>query len=245
MRYLLTGILLAIVVSTARAVDVLNPDNGHYYRTTAPQAVPWELAKLLAFQQIREDQRGHLVTITSAAEQQFVMANFGGGGGSFWTGGIQPAGSPEPAGNWQWVTGEPFEYSNWYPGGGEPNNVLDSEFVIEAFLPSGYWNDTHLGGVDPWFPQVFQKRWVVEFTPGYEPALDGADFLNWQRTYNRTSLQLGDFDADRRVDADDLALWKTYFGGETPSSSPVPEPGAGLTSLVGVLGVCALRRAKR
>jgi hypothetical protein len=182
------------------------------------------------------------VTITSAAEQQFVVNNFGGGGGSFWTGGFQPAGSPEPGGNWQWVTGEPFEYANWYPGGGEPNNAYTNEFVIEVFAPSGYWNDTHLGDVDPWFPQVFQRRWVVEFTPGYEPVLDGADFLNWQRTYNRTSLQLGDFDASRRVDVDDLTLWKKYFGGGTGSPTSVPEASAGLLATFALVGFGTLHR---
>lgn len=30
-----------------------------------------------------------------------------------WLGGFQLYGSPEPDGNWQWVTGEPFSYTNW------------------------------------------------------------------------------------------------------------------------------------
>ncbi len=222
-RRILASIVLAASACPADAADILNPDNGHYYRTVSPQSVPWELAKLLAFQQVREGQRGHLVTITSAAEQQFVMANFGMGG-SLWTGGTQVLGTPDPASNWQWVTGEPFEYTNWYPSG-EPNDAFTDEFVLEVFASSGYWNDTHLGGVQPYWPQIFQRRYVVEFTPNYEPTLTGADFLQWQRNLGRRGVLLGDFDGDRTVDADDLAVWQTYSGGGVQNGSTVPEPG--------------------
>jgi hypothetical protein len=244
-RCLVTGLLVASLAPFAGAIDVLNPDNGHYYRTDSPQAVPWEYAKLFAFQQMRDGMRGHLVTITSPVEQQFVKDNFLSFGGSgIWTGGIQPSGSPEPAGNWQWVTGEPFEYANWYPGGSEPNDAFDAEFVIEVF-PDGYWNDTHIGGIPPYYPMLLQKRWIVEFTPGYMPSLDGADFLNWQRSFGKNGKLLGDFSGNWMTNADDLVLWKSYFGGGVPSPTPVPEASAAWLAILGVLGLGTVRRSVR
>jgi hypothetical protein len=66
---------------------------------------------------------GHLATITSPAEDSFVQGLipqtvqwlFGPTIGLF-----QLPGAAEPDRDWQWVTGEPFQYSGWFPG--EPNN---------------------------------------------------------------------------------------------------------------------------
>jgi hypothetical protein len=56
---------------------------------------------------------GHLATITSKAENDFVQRL--SGGKDCWLGGTER----HAEGRWLWVTGEPFEYSNWHPG--EPN----------------------------------------------------------------------------------------------------------------------------
>ncbi len=66
-------------------------------------------------------------------------------------------------------------------------------------------------------------------------AVDGADFLAWQRHVGLTSgatRAQGDANADGRVDAADLALWKSNFDPATAAAalatppSPVPEPSA-------------------
>lgn len=72
---------------------------------------------------------GHLATITSAAENQFVSSI--GDLRLYWLGGYQPPGSQEPAGGWTWITGEPFAFNNWDVT--EPNNVDGVEFSIQ------YW----------------------------------------------------------------------------------------------------------
>jgi hypothetical protein len=243
-RYLVASLLITTVTPIVGAAELFNPENGHYYRTLSPLSASWVYAKLFAFQQVKDGQRGHLVTITSASEQAFVVNNVPTGSG-IWTGGFQPAGSPEPAGNWQWITGEPFEYTNW-PSGYEPNNYGD-EFVLEIAPGETYWNDTHLGSAS----QPFKRRWIAEFTPGYAPALDGADFLNWQRTLHKRSYppdgiyQLGDFDGDQLVDGDDLAIWKSYFGGGAQSSTPVPEASATLLAILGALCTATMCRSQR
>ncbi len=38
-----------------------------------------------------------------------------------WYGGFQPPGVTPPNSGWEWVTGEPWDYTNWAPG--EPNDA--------------------------------------------------------------------------------------------------------------------------
>ena len=94
----------------------------------------WEEAK-----QICEDMGGHLVTITSAEEQQAIMSVIPNETTSvgYFIGGYSNNGIP------CWVTEEPFEYTNWLEG--EPNNSNGSENVYELYRNSGEllgkWND--------------------------------------------------------------------------------------------------------
>ena len=51
----------------------------------------------------------------------------------YWLGGFQDLTSPnysEPSGGWTWVTGEPWSYTNWFPG--EPNNTGGGEDYLGA-----------------------------------------------------------------------------------------------------------------
>ena len=79
-------------------------------------------------------QAGHLVTITSAAENNFV-ANLVGGDFRAWIGLTDEASE----GNFQWVTGEALSYTNW--SGGEPNNSSGNEDYVELFASNDSWND--------------------------------------------------------------------------------------------------------
>lgn len=83
---------------------------------------------------------GHLVTITSRRENDFVF-NLIRGDDRFWVkahvdtrlteaigpniGLYQKPGSREPSGGWTWVTGEPLEYANWK--GSNPDNYANRE----------------------------------------------------------------------------------------------------------------------
>jgi len=73
---------------------------------------------------------GHLVTITSAAENNFVKTL---AGGSSWIG----ASDSLSEGVWKWVTSEPWSWTGWT--GSEPNNWGNEDCAVLS--DSGKWND--------------------------------------------------------------------------------------------------------
>jgi len=140
--------------------------NGHYYNAVSvPEGITWSDAKTASESSTYLGMNGHLATITSQGENDFIYNNLGVTPNDYWLGAFQPDGSQEPDGDWQWVTGEPWDYTNWDPG--EPTN--DYEGGYGDLHPWGYpedalqfhyndkWNDvTHdflIGG------------YVVEYEP--------------------------------------------------------------------------------
>jgi hypothetical protein len=111
--------------------------NGHWYDSVAYNS-NWDEAKAHAESQEHNGMQGHLVTITSKEEQDFVWSHFPY---NFWLGGYQDDKSSEPQGNWIWVTGEKWVYTNWRDG--EPSNSGSSEDCLEFYGgdPNGKWND--------------------------------------------------------------------------------------------------------
>ncbi|MBX3199705.1 MAG: hypothetical protein KF894_16335 [Labilithrix sp.] len=120
--------------------------NGHRYLVRVYLlAVSWDAASDDAVKA-----GGHLVTITSAAEEAFVAALIGSVPTAMndtygpWIGAYQPPGDggQEPADGWVWVTGEPWAYTRWVDG--EPNDTGGQEHYAH-YLGAG-WNDIDLYG---------------------------------------------------------------------------------------------------
>ncbi|WP_028520755.1 RHS repeat-associated core domain-containing protein [Ruminococcus flavefaciens] len=87
-----------------------------------------------------EDLGGHLVTITSEEEQQFIISElFPHGTKKTYFIGLS---RDSYANDWNWVTGEDYVYSNWDIG--EPNST-DENYVhmYKAFGNIGTWNNTY------------------------------------------------------------------------------------------------------
>ncbi len=148
---LTSNLLLLFQASPALAASVQWPANGHWYEAVAvgPSGITWTDARAAA-----EAQGGYLASITSDAENLFVFNlvnsdafwhnSAAGTAVGPWLGGYQPPGSPEPAGNWQWDSGEPFVYSDW--AAGQPNNTSGNESYIHfcpgsGSTPAATWND--------------------------------------------------------------------------------------------------------
>jgi hypothetical protein len=114
--------------------DVIeNPANGHKYQRI-DTALTWHEAKSYC-----EDRSQYLVTVTSSDENDFVFnhmytepnnENIWG-----WLGATDEANE----GEWKWVTGEPWNYTNW--ASTEPNNYGKGEHYLVHYLGSGEWAD--------------------------------------------------------------------------------------------------------
>jgi len=97
--------------------------NGHsYYRSTG--SATWTTARTNC-----ANMGGHLVTITSSGEQNFLYA--------LWPSGWIGLTDEVAEGTWRWVTGETYSYTNW--NNGEPNNSGNEDYV--QFVSNGKWND--------------------------------------------------------------------------------------------------------
>jgi hypothetical protein len=144
--------------------------NGHWYDVVrTDDGIPWATARDAAANSTLNGFQGYLATVTSQAENDFLVDTFADAIRGTWLGGFQPLGNIEPTGGWQWITGEPFIYTNWAPG--EPNNSGGSEnnldFATAGSSVLGVWND--LNGVTP--PATFVGGYVVEYVPELPSSL--------------------------------------------------------------------------
>lgn len=133
-----------------QAINMPGTDNYYFVNTNS---LSWEAARSQALQMTFRGSTGHLVNITSEAENNFVSSLIS----RSWLG--------ARATNWpdfRWVdgpeAGQPISFKKW--GQGEPNNWNSSEPWIET-SSSGYWNDN---GAWSSFPSV------VEFE-GFPPQI--------------------------------------------------------------------------
>ncbi|RJQ07614.1 MAG: hypothetical protein C4558_09345 [Dehalococcoidia bacterium] len=119
---------------------VVNPENGHGYQAVAvPGGITWPAAKAAAEALSCAGEAGHLVTITSANEQNFIGTNFPAAYGTASDFGYWIGGKRSGAG-FVWVTGEPFgAYTNWNPG--EPSGDADGALHFFGLGTNGRWND--------------------------------------------------------------------------------------------------------
>jgi len=105
-----------------------DPTDRHKYEIFR-ETLTWEEAKAAC-----EAKGGHLATITSQEEQKMIES-LNTQNSKLWIGGCKNS-----AGQWCWVTGEPWKYQNW--GDGEPNNssnVVADESCVAVWPVK--WND--------------------------------------------------------------------------------------------------------
>jgi len=167
---LLTLNLVSKCTAAPAKWPIVDGGNDHSYLAIATEEpISWadanEMANMLG---------GHLVTLTSAEENDFVFhlidsemywypgINLRGP----WTGGYQLPGSSEPTDGWVWVTGESFAYEIWEAG--QPNNFggrnEDRIHFGNKRARVQTWNDVAFD-----FAEV--KSYVVEFSePKHAPA---------------------------------------------------------------------------
>lgn len=160
-RILSAVIAAAMLVSlqaptTVKAVNVTSAKefNGHYYQVITTKA-KWEQAEIQC-----ELKGGHLVTITSQAEQDFVYSLTGTD--DTWIGGkcVNE--------KWTWVTGEKFTYTNWNEG--QPSGGAN---YLQFWDGEGQWDDC----------KDEEKIYVCEWDSATAYTTKATNFLNL-KTYN-------------------------------------------------------------
>ena len=130
-----------IIQSTHTDLPIITPTPGKYYAVTNHWYKSIELMR--SWSESREycnGLEGYLVTISSEKENKFVYEmNI-----NSWIG----LSDSEQEGQWEWVTGEPLDYTNWVEG--EPNNCTSKcgnssgegeDYVVLNGTESSQWND--------------------------------------------------------------------------------------------------------
>lgn len=141
---LLVAILATTFAFSANADQIVWDGNEHSYEViTNPDNGPitWDEAREMA-----EELGGHLVTITTWAENQFLawlVDSYGiGDRQRYWLGGYQDftlSDDCEPNNCWAWVTGEEW-WDNWYYG--EPNNGAGgTQHYLHYWRSPGWFDD--------------------------------------------------------------------------------------------------------
>ncbi len=126
----------------------------HFYEYVNTPTPSWSSANTAASGRTLLGLKGHLVSITSAAENE-VVRNLYLGMDLFdmraWIGLTVPAGDF----GWSWITGEDFAYANW--SAGEPTG--NGERWVE-FFAAGVWNDN----AETYFDN---QGYAVEYEPEF------------------------------------------------------------------------------
>lgn len=142
-----------------------------------------------------EEKGGHLVTVTAQWEVDAVKELMDDR--ICWAGGYRTA-----LFNFQWVTYEPFSFTNWLEG--EPNNAGGEEYYLGIY-PDGGWNDFHIsnqyvgGFICEYDPitisfnanggkgaplSIVKSRDVAVNLPNSAPTRNGYKFLGWSTDSN-------------------------------------------------------------
>ena len=171
--FLLFVVGLWLIYPQVSYSEVRNPANGHYYRVVnnhSPEAVTWTSANAAAQTYSYLGVTGHLATITSQEEQEFVESLIAAPAptlGSFWIGGMRVGNA------WSWITGEPFMYTNPSPlqnpeAPGDYGLVMLNrwDYGLPGDLAAGQWFPWGINSVMAWYGGI---GFIVEYeTSGME-----------------------------------------------------------------------------
>ena len=191
--------------------------NGHWYMGVN-DFVTWSTASSNA-----QQQGGYLATCTTVEENTFVQAvrdadtTLGGA----WIGLVQLPEGSEPNGGWEWVTGEPLDWTNWTAG--QPNNSdnkgAEADYGEMCCHSDGWgdWTDGH--------PMPYIIEWgAVSFsldcnTNGILDECDIADEtsedINGDGVPDECQC-LADIDGSGAVAIDDILAVSGYWGSSNP-----------------------------
>ncbi len=132
---------------------VENPANAHSYRLIEEDG--W-----FNSQKTADAMHAHLVTISDAAEMAWLVSTFGDAE-PYWIG----LTDERAEGEWEWVTGEPLDYTNWSESQPADGFATGADYALMSWLPypdpRGRWRAVDPTGSD--WHRV--RRAIVERDP--------------------------------------------------------------------------------
>lgn len=177
-------VILAINYVQAIPLDATVEFNGHRYFLAPQVEKTWDEARAISDSEtvVLDDGtvlKGHLVTINSQAEQDFIADTFDNVPfRHLWLGGYQFSRDAEPDGNWAWITGEEignittdwsYQFLHFPQPGNDPNplfpatdpNPVNREDALQMLHFYGdRWHDFHRGDIEH---GSGVNRFVIEF----------------------------------------------------------------------------------
>jgi Lectin C-type domain len=123
-----------IIVVNGIEVQVFDFQDNSYALISSDTTINWESAKIASESITYNGVKGHLATVTSESENQFLIDNLFSGVHT-WLGATDQV----TGGQWEWVTGEPWNYSSWHPE--EPSG--GEHYLV--YWNAGLWNDLSNG----------------------------------------------------------------------------------------------------
>lgn len=129
----------------------------HRYQFIPLDGRTWEEIKVYC-----EENGGHLATILSAAENDFLYQKMVEEGYAYAYFGCT---DEVTEGEWKWISGEAVTYENWYAS--DVDNYREEDYAMIWTQRPGYWND---GGLRESARAAFICEWEEEKTPKPVPA---------------------------------------------------------------------------
>ncbi len=180
--------------------------NGHWYGRIVG-SFTWIAARDACVQR-----GGYLATPTSAAENAVAHSV---NQGNCWIGGFQPPNTCEPYCGWQWVTGEPWVYTNWDPPN-QPDDFEGQDHLI-------YWTGNRWGDIQGSVTESCICEWSADCDGNgvvdYGEILDGTlEDTNTNGVPDccdeGTSCEpcAGDINNDNRTDGADISVLLGFWG---------------------------------
>jgi hypothetical protein len=173
-----------MVAGGVQAAPILFQGNGHYYEVYTPgnNGYTWQEANQIANSLSYSGMQGHLATITSQQEFDWITSNLD------YEGKFLGGSDANTEGVWEWVTGEIFydinsptnnAFSAWEPG--EPNNWnnLNEDYLMFWWEQGGSvagWNDT-VNDPSQWFSLGFIVEYDLLLSPSPLPINEPSSFL--------------------------------------------------------------------
>jgi Lectin C-type domain len=192
--------------------------NGHWYLPQQAASDCWDQSRLTATQL-----GGHLATVTSSPENQFVAGLVR----RFYGSNITIGGYKDlSAGVWRWVTDESWQYTNWQAG--EPGCCAPEEWWLDMNMMTGEWRD-RVQCVPP--VSSYPGMMVIEFDAdcNHDGVVDYGQILQGQLAdlnadgvpdiCQQPTCRDADLYRNNRIDGADLGILLSEWGPVTPSTN--------------------------